>query len=73
MEIGSEVSDKKIFSSFHYRYKGKISSTPSGHVFDESHLLEQSWYRVTKKTFLPSYNEIGPVVSDKKMFQVFYI
>ena len=23
-------------------------------------------------TFLPSYNEIGPVVSDKKIFQVFY-
>ena len=24
------------------------------------------------ETFLPSYNEIGPVVSDKKIFQVFY-
>ena len=23
--------------------------------------------------FLPSYNEIGPVVSDKKIFKVFYI
>ena len=23
------------------------------------------------ETFLPSYNEIGPVVSDKKIFQVF--
>ena len=41
--------------------------------FDESrlHVLEQSWYRVTMETFLPSYNEIGPVVSDKKIFQVF--
>ena len=25
------------------------------------------------ETFLPSYNEVGPVVSDKKIFQVFYI
>ena len=40
--------------------------------FDESQLLEQSWYRVVMETFLPSYNEIGPVVSDKKIFQVFY-
>ena len=24
------------------------------------------------ETFLPSYNEICPVVSDKKIFQVFY-
>ena len=28
---------------------------------------------VTKETFLQSYNEIGPVVSDKKIFIVFYI
>ena len=27
---------------------------------------------VNKETFLPSYNEIGPVVSDKKIFKVFY-
>ena len=40
--------------------------------FDKSQLLEQSWYRVTIETFLPSYNEIGQVVSDKKIFQVFY-
>ena len=26
-----------------------------------------------KGTFLPSYFEIGPVVSDKKIFKVFYI
>ena len=30
--------------------------------FDESRLLEQSWYRVTKATFLPSYIELGPTV-----------
>ena len=40
--------------------------------FDESRLLQQFWYIVTLETFLPSYNEIGPVVSDKKIFQVFY-
>ena len=28
---------------------------------------------VTKETFLQSYNEIGPVVSDKKSSKVFYI
>ena len=41
--------------------------------FDESGLLEQSWKRVTKETFLPNYIEIGPVVSDEKIFKVFYI
>ena len=39
--------------------------------FNESKWLEQSWYRITKGTFLPHYTEIGPVVSDKKIFQVF--
>ena len=28
---------------------------------------------MTKDTFLPSYIEIGPLVSDKKIFKVFYI
>ena len=41
--------------------------------FDESWQLEQSWWRVTKATFLPSYIEIGPLVSDKMIFEVFYI
>ena len=39
--------------------------------FDESRLLEQSWYRVTMETFLPSYNEIGPVVSEQEDFSSF--
>ena len=39
--------------------------------FDESKWLEQSWYRITKGTFLQNYMEIGPVVSDKMIFQVF--
>ena len=28
---------------------------------------------MTKDTFLPSYIEIGPLVSDKQIFKVFYI
>ena len=41
--------------------------------FDESWRLEQSWEKVIKETFLPCYIEIGPVISDKKIFKVFYI
>ena len=41
--------------------------------FDESKWLEQSWQRITKGTFLQNYIEICPVVSDKKIFKVFYI
>ena len=41
--------------------------------FDKSKRLEQSWLRVTKETFLPSDTEIGPLVSDKKIFKTFYI
>ena len=41
--------------------------------FDKSKWLEQSWERITKGTFLQNYIEIGPVVSDKKIFKVFYI
>ena len=41
--------------------------------FDESKWLEQSCNRITKGTFLQNYMEIGPVVSDKKIFKVFYI
>ena len=63
-----------FFSSFLYRYIGKISPTPLAAIFfDESWWLEQPWKRVTKDTFLPSYIEIGPSVSDKKIFKVFYI
>ena len=41
--------------------------------FDESKWLEQSCNRITKGTFLQNYIEISPVVSDKKIFKVFYI
>ena len=40
--------------------------------FDESKWLDQSCKRITKETFLQNYMEIGPVVSDKKSFKVFY-
>ena len=41
--------------------------------FDESKWLEHSRQRITKEIFLQNYIEIGPVVSDKKIFKVFYI
>ena len=128
-EIGSVVSDKKIFQIFLYRYIGKISPAPwrpcfltnpdglnnlrtgspkehfckiiwksvqwfltrrflkfsiqtysenkprplAATFFDESKWLEQSWYRITKGTFLQNYTEIGRVVYNKKIFKVFYI
>ena len=40
--------------------------------FDESKWLEQSCKRITKGTFLQNNMEISPVVSDKKIFKVFY-
>ena len=68
------VSDKKFFLSFLYRYIGKISPHPlAAMFFDESKWLEQSWYRISKGTFLQNYIEIGPVVSDKKIFKVFNV
>ena len=39
--------------------------------FDKSKWLEQSWYRITKGTFLQNYIAIDPVVSDKKIFLSF--
>ena len=39
--------------------------------FDKSKWLEQSWYRITKETFLQNYIAIGPVVSDEKIFLSF--
>ena len=66
------VSDKKISKIFYLEYIGKISPTLAAMFFAESWLLEQSWHRVTKATFLPSNIEIGQVVSEKKNFQIFY-
>ena len=59
------VSDKKIFQAFYIR---KISSDPwNPCFFDKSQWLEQSWWSVTKVTFLMNYIEIGTMVSDKKI------
>ena len=41
--------------------------------FEESKWLEQACKRITKGTFLQNYMENGPMVSDKKIFKVFYI
>ena len=41
--------------------------------FDNSLRLEQSWYGVTKGIFVPDFIEVSTVVSDKKIFKVFYI
>ena len=72
IEIGPVVSDKKIFKSFLYRLYRENKPCPlAAMFFDESKCLEQSWYRITKGTFLQNYIEIGPVVSDKKIFKSF--
>ena len=55
-----------------YRYIGENKPCPlAAMFFGESKCLEQSWSRITKKTFLQNYIEIGHVVSDKKIFKVF--
>ena len=54
-------------------YKENKPSPLAAMFFDESKWLEQSCNRITKGTFLQNYIEIGPVVSDKKIFKVFYI
>ena len=72
IEIGPVVSDKKIFKRFLYRLYRENKPCPlAAMFFDESKCLEQSWYRITKGTFLQNYIEIGPVVSDKKIFKSF--
>ena len=42
-------------------------------LFNTSRRLDLILKEGHKGTFLPSYFEIGPVVSDKKIFKVFYI
>ena len=57
------------FSTQIYR---KNKPRPLAAMFsDESKWLEQSWQRITKGTFLQNYMEIGPVVSNKKIFLSF--
>ena len=54
-----------FFSCFLYRHIGKISPAP-WRPCDGLNIL------VTKDSFLPIYIEISPVVSDEKIFKVFY-
>ena len=62
------------FLTFLYRYilyTGKISPAPPGaHVFWR---IQIAWIILVEDTFLQNYIEIGPVVSDKKVFKVFFI
>ena len=51
-------------------YIGKISPAPGSHVFWR---IMITWTILVDETFLQSYIEIGPVVSDKKSFKEFYI
>ena len=74
IEIGPLVSDEKIFKVFYIdTYRENKHCPLAAMFFDESKWLEQSWQRITKGTFLQNYMEIGPVVSDKKIFTFFYI
>ena len=69
MEIGPVVSDKKIFKVFYIDIYWENKPRPlAAMFFDKSKWLEQSCNRITKGTFLHNYIEIGPVVSDKKIF-----
>ena len=70
-EIGSVVSDKKIFQVFYKDYRENKLCPLAAMFFDKSKWLEQSWYRITKGTFLQNYIAIDPVVSDKKIFLSF--
>ena len=73
MEIGPLDSDKKIFKVFYIDIWENKPRPLASMFFDESKWLEQSCNRITKGTFLQNYIEIGLVVSDKKIFKVFYI
>ena len=65
------VSDKKIFKVF---YIGKLSPAPWLPCFlTNPNGLNNLGRGITKGTFLQNYIEIGPVVSDKMIFKVFYI
>ena len=72
-ETGPVVSDKKIFQVFYKLYRENKPHPLVAMFFDKSKWLEPSWYRITKGIFLQNYIAIGPVVSDRKIFKVFYI
>ena len=64
--------DKKIFKVFYIDYRENKPRPLASMFFDESQWLEQSCNRTTNGTFLQNYMEIGPVVSDKKIFSFLY-
>ena len=75
IEIGPLVSAKRIFKVFYIdTYNRENKPCPlAAMFFDKSKRLEQSWKRITKRTFLQNYMEIGPVVWDEMIFTFFYI
>ena len=66
------VSDKKIFKVFYIDNIGKISPAPWQPCFlTNPNGLNNLGRGLPKGTFLQNYMEIGPVVSDKKIFLSF--
>ena len=66
------VSDKKIFKVFYIDNIGKISPAPWWPCFlTNPNGLNNLGRGSPKEPFLTNYIEIGPVVSDKKIFKSF--
>ena len=67
-----EVSAKFNPLRFLYNF---YSPAPKRPCFLSSIMMAwtESWKGITKGTILPIYIEIGPVVSDKKIFKMFYV
>ena len=74
IEMSPVVSDKKIFKVFYIDYIGKISPAPWRPCFlTNPYGLNNLGRESPTEHFLQNYIEIGPVVSDKKIFKVYYI
>ena len=68
------VSDKKIFKVFYIVYIGKLSPAPWRPCFlTNPNGLNNLGRGSLKEHFLQNYIEIGSVVSNKKIFKVFYV
>ena len=62
----------RIFFKFSIKIYRENKPRPlTAMFFDKSKWLEQSWYRITKGTFLQNYIAIRSAVSDKKIFLSF--
>ena len=67
--VDIELEDNKQFiSNIPRRYMGKNKPRPLAAMFFDDHDSLNNLGRGSPKTFLPSYIEIGPLVSDKKIF-----